>query len=1191
MLGDKTTKLRNSSLLTLAFAVFFLCATLTNTAKAQDITSGLVGYWPLDDGSGLDVTDTTGGNDGVLVNSPVWVDGRIGDALQFSGSFATDNRVDISHSTALEPDDLTVSLWVYRMDDDQQEWTELLIKGQWFSGNSSIYSYGFEQVSNTNIFKWDVSHSDGEDPVMSNVVPDRTWTHLVGTYNSATKYVSIYQDGVLIDTQYRSGTRVKTSYPIVLGCYGAGQCTTQNSGHFQGKLDEIRIYDRALSAEDITLLYSSFPHALPACDGPHEAVMLYNAAKKVMQYCNGTEWISVGDASPHAPTNGLVGYWKFDEESGTTANDSSGQGHHASGQNIVNTDWVAGKKGGAVELDGVNKRFYYADADDDLLFENASFTAAVWFKSKSDAGWRLFGKTDFVSPWIVGVGSQLDGVAGLYTRTQTDDWSANFGFNVNDNQWHHLAWVFNISDNLIYYFIDGNAVGTSPLNGGTWGPNQPFYIGFANVGAPNYTNGFLDELRIYDRALDDQEILNIYYESTFVEACTSPEAESGTMFYNRSEGIMQYCNGTRWISMGPKLTEGAAGGDTDLSPPAPSAGLVGHWPLDGNANDVVGTNNGTMTGGAYSAQAKRGSNAAILDGNNDYITTTASAILDPPEFTSCAWIIRTGAGSANPWQELLGNASFQQYGWHLNFEPENTHATFYVNQPGARQSVTVNVGSTNVWRHYCASYDSGTLSLYVDGALRNTATVTAPADSSYAFRIGAAGASATTNGLQGSIDDVRIYDHALGEDEVAALYKSSSLAGHWKLDETDGTTAADSSSNNITGTLNGTDFAASNETGIVSNATIFDGSDDFITAPSNPALRILGDITISFWLKRNGTDSVETILDYAAIGEQEERNHLYQVWIQNTGRLFFEWEHSGGANISVSTTNPAAAPVGEWAYYNFVRDTSSGTVNFYVNGVLVDSDTFATLPTGGEDSTLWIAREANTNFYGINGTLDDLRIYNRALSSKEIASLYIDKGGKSLAADCSGLGDDQYHDASTGHCYYWNETTPLNWSNAKASCETNDAYLASITSQDEQDMLKDRWIVPNTSITWIGGTDTDAEGTWVWTGGAEAGQQFWMGDTSGSAVNNRYESWGTVNPNNDSNEDCLEMRGWGTHNGDWNDESCTNLRSFICEKSANIGGTCSTPYGEAGNMFYNDDENLMQYCNGSEWVAVTATAP
>ena len=1181
LLGDKTTKLRNFSLLTLAFAVFFLCATLTNTAKAQDITSGLVGYWPLDDGSGLDVTDTTGGNDGVLVNSPVWVDGRFGDALQFSGSFATDNRVDIPHSTALEPDDLTVSLWVYRMDDDQQEWTELLIKGQWFSGNSSIYSYGFEQVSNTNIFKWDVSHSDGEDPVMSNVVPDRTWTHLVGTYNSATKYVSIYQDGVLIDTQYRSGTRVKTSYPIVLGCYGAGQCTTQNSGHFQGKLDEIRIYDRALSAEDITLLYSSFPHALPACDGPHEAVMLYNAAKKVMQYCNGTEWISVGDASPHAPTNGLVGYWKFDEESGTTANDSSGQGHHASGQNIVNTDWVAGKKGGAVELDGVNKRFYYADADDDLLFENASFTAAVWFKSKSDAGWRLFGKTDFVSPWIVGVGSQLDGVAGLYTRTQTDDWSANFGFNVNDNQWHHLAWVFNISDNLIYYFIDGNAVGTSPLNGGTWGPNQPFYIGFANVGAPNYTNGFLDELRIYDRALDDQEILNIYYESTFVEACTSPEAESGTMFYNRSEGIMQYCNGTRWISMGPKLTEGAAGGDTDLSPPAPSAGLVGHWPLDGNADDAVGTNNGTMTGGAYSAQAKRGSNAAILDGNNDYITTTASAILDPPEFTSCAWIIRTGAGSANPWQELLGNASFQQYGWHLNFEPENTHATFYVNQPGARQSVTVNVGSTNVWRHYCASYDSGTLSLYVDGALRNTATVTAPADSSYAFRIGAAGASATTNGLQGSIDDVRIYDHALGEDEVAALYKSSSLVGHWKLNETTGTTASDSSGNGTTGTMGGS-MTAQNNTfpGPIGNGMSFDGTDDVINLGNNYDLT--GAYTICAWAmpqsnttgyifgKYNNTTSNGIFLrtgSTSTTGDSWTFGTSISDYIEEEGLESDVWQHVCGV---IDSTN---------------------TASLYKNATLLGTDTgWSGHTPNTRDATIGNRYDNGRPF---EGAIDDVRIYNRALSTEEIDHLFIEgSGGESIPADCTGLGDANVTHPETGHCYYWTGgATQLNWSAAKASCEADGAYLASITSQEEQDLLKDLWVIPYGSITWIGGTDADTEGTWLWTGGAEAGQQFWMGDASGSSVNNRYESWGTVNPNNDSNEDCLEMRGWGTHNGDWNDESCTNLRSFICEKSANIGGTCSTPYGEAGNMFYNDDENLMQYCNGSEWVAVTATAP
>src|SRR4029077_9498345 len=99
------------------------------------------------------------------------------------------------------------------------------------------------------------------------------------------------------------------------------------------------------------------------------------------------------------------------------------------------------------------------------------------------------------------------------------------------------------------------------------------------------------------------------------------------------------------------------------------------------------------------------------------------------------------------------------------------------------------------WHHFAVTFDDAadSLKLYIDGALAATTSTTSSVTWTglgTKTRVGSHGNASTAYDLRGAIDDVRVYDKALSQAEIIDLF---GLVGRWKLDETSGTTAADSS--------------------------------------------------------------------------------------------------------------------------------------------------------------------------------------------------------------------------------------------------------------------------------------------------------------------------------------------------------------------------------------------------------------
>ncbi|MHC4616573.1 MAG: Calx-beta domain-containing protein, partial [Planctomycetota bacterium] len=203
---------------------------------------------------------------------------------------------------------------------------------------------------------------------------------------------------------------------------------------------------------------------------------------------------------------------------------------------------------------------------------------------------------------------------------------------------------------------------------------------------------------------------------------------------------------------------------------------------------------------------------------------------------------------------------------------------------------------------------------------------------------------------------------------VLTLFACASARGqvnppvlHWAFDESSGTTASDSTGNGNTGTLyNGPQWVA----GKFGNALQFDGSDDYGHC-SSLSSTISGDMSISCWLNYTSANNVKRAVNLGG----------FQMRFQQ-GRV--GWDNNGGPSSEVHSTN--AYNDGQWHHVVFVR---SGTnYQMYIDTVADNSG------TGTVESYDWITVGRRTNSHYYAGKMDDLQVFNYALSQSDINELF-----------------------------------------------------------------------------------------------------------------------------------------------------------------------------------------------------------
>ena len=213
-------------------------------------------------------------------------------------------------------------------------------------------------------------------------------------------------------------------------------------------------------------------------------------------------------------------------------------------------------------------------------------------------------------------------------------------------------------------------------------------------------------------------------------------------------------------------------------------GLVAWWPGEADANDLAGTNNGALLGGAAAGVAGMVGQAFSFDGTNSVIQIPDSPQLDPANLTVEAWVLFSaldsdGAGGSPPGQQyiIFKQNSLNGYLESYSLSKARTDGgdvfSFSVSSAAgdvlSLQSATL--VTTGVWYHVAGVRDSNSTQLYVNGQLESQTNASFPQDyGTNAFFFGSSGQASWDHKFAGLLDEVSLYGRALGTNEIAAIY-------------------------------------------------------------------------------------------------------------------------------------------------------------------------------------------------------------------------------------------------------------------------------------------------------------------------------------------------------------------------------------------------------------------------------------
>ena len=219
---------------------------LTVLAQPADAQAGLAAHWKLDDGSGPTAGDSSGnGNSGALQNGPTWTAGQVGGALSLDG---VDDYVDIPNSPSLSPTGaITLAAWVNSR--APASGVVQMILGKYSGAVGGPY---FLRIQGSGVVRFGVA---GTNLTGARVLNANTWYHVAATYDGA--QMRLYVNGALDGSVAKTGAMTDNGLNVNIGqLVGSG-------GSFNGLLDDVRVYDRGLSAAEVLGVYDTSPPTVP----------------------------------------------------------------------------------------------------------------------------------------------------------------------------------------------------------------------------------------------------------------------------------------------------------------------------------------------------------------------------------------------------------------------------------------------------------------------------------------------------------------------------------------------------------------------------------------------------------------------------------------------------------------------------------------------------------------------------------------------------------------------------------------------------------------------------------------------------------------------------------------------------------------------------------------------------------------
>ena len=602
-----------------------------------------------------------------------------------------------------------------------------------------------------------------------------------------------------------------------------------------------------------------------------------------------------------------------------------------------------GVSGGALDFDGSND-----SVDTGVPYSN-DFTWSTWFNSDT-AGINQnvmtlikTGNTDY-RLFIQKNTSNLI----TFGYDDNSEVATVPGSSVSTNTWYHV--VLTKSGESWKLYLNGVLdVSKTTSSFDTYQLTDTVNIGRYSSGIVHF-NGKIDETRIYDRALSEYEILQLYV------GYDSEDNTIGTLNHGLQAGYHM------------EDTSDFSGNGNTLSYTGTS--------LTTDKNGVAGK-------------------ARLFNGSSDYITGTD--IIYPNNFTISMWYyLNSGVSTDNP--ELFDH-----------YESGGNRICFFGNGTSNRAIRWIVKGSSNnfdrvtseligedEW-HFITMKRSGDIfTLYKDGVQIDTITLavgTINPDAPFyisKYGIGSAG------WFSGKIDEPRIYNRALTPFEILQLYKgydteadlvhgtqTIGCQAYYKLDND----VTDSSGNGNNGTNNGADLSA---TGIVNQGADFDGSNDRIegTADTNYFGATPTYTSLSFWFYTTDKTKQQSLINTYNSSSGADDNSMSFEYQGNNNRFYTQVTCAGSRKVEYYPS--WTADNNRW-YHITVTYDQTDKVHIYVDNTEIGTGgSFSSLCDFTEGDNLNIGASYYNGNYGnfLKGKIDEVLISSRVLLQEEIDYLY-----------------------------------------------------------------------------------------------------------------------------------------------------------------------------------------------------------
>lgn len=687
-------------------------------------------------------------------------------------------------------------------------------------------------------------------------------------------------------------------------------------------------------------------------------------------------------------TQGLVGYWSFD---GNDINWSTGQVADLSGNsntgNLIgiatSTTFVSGPVlgvvGQALLFSGASQ-YINVPSSASLAALTGDMSIAAWVNVKNFTNYNgIASKTasnlpapfDFYLSQTTGVPSFLRGNGTFNCGVAAANAPAL-------NTWQFI--VVTMSGTSVTFYLNGAQNGSPQTCSTTIADaGKALKIG-SRDDLVTMMRGAMDEVRIYNRALSSGEVAYQYQ-------VTSPLLRS---MINASQDN--------------KFTRG----------------LVGFWSFNGpdinwatnQATDVSGNgNNGQMLNFSTSTSPDLGiiGQALRFNGINNSINVGPSSVVRPTNVTVITWV-KSPTANWNQYGCFVAQRSGNNQGYILHPDANAKSVEFCTSVGGAFTctSFTPSPAITQ-WHQYAGTFDGSNNAIYFDGGLQ----AFTPQSGSLAYGGTTEplyiGRDSPTGGFNRfcntTMDEVRIYNRALSSGEIYDLYRTSApslrsqinanqnskntggLVGFWSFNGPDMNwstgQALDVSGNGHNAQLQKTSTSTTPTIGIIGQGLLLNGganTGSYLDLGNPTDFQFSDDLTFSMWIKPTANVTQNSFA--SLIDKHNTAGYVIEQNSTNQNQFYFSWDN--GSFVCTGTTFTLTA--GVWQHLAVVK--SGGIVTHYINGSQVAQCNGGSGSIIYDSTNVHIGNEAGFSGREYAGAFDEVRFYNRALSSQEVYSLY-----------------------------------------------------------------------------------------------------------------------------------------------------------------------------------------------------------